>query len=207
MSVLDKLATSLNISGSEPNKQLAKEIAGSKDKKAVKELVDNLYNKDKRIQSDCIKVLYELGELDPKLITDHVKPFIALLDSKNNRMQWGAMTALDMIALEHPALIYSSLGKIIAIADEGSVITTDHCVNILLKLSTIETYKEDAFSLFIEQIDKCPTNQLPMYAENAVPVIDNDNRADFLKVLRARLRDVEKDSKRKRVEKVIKMVG
>jgi hypothetical protein len=207
MSVLDKLATSLNISGTGPNKQLAKEIAITKDKKAVKELADNLYNKDKRIQSDCIKVLYELGEIDPKLIADHVKQFITLLDSKNNRMQWGAMTALDIITLEHPELIYSSLGKIIAIDDEGSVITTDHCVNILLKLSAIKAYKEDAFTLFIEQIQKCPTNQLPMYAENAIPVIDNDNRAVFLKVLRDRVSDVEKDSKRKRVEKVIKSVG
>jgi hypothetical protein len=206
MSIIDRLATSLNFRGTEPNKQLAKELATTKDKKAIKELVDNLNNKDKRIQSDCIKVLYELGELDPSLIADHVKVFLQLLESKNNRMQWGAMTALDMITPEHPKLIYESLGKIIAVADKGSVITTDHCVSILLKLCRFKEYKDDAFSLFIEQIQECPTNQLPMYAENALPVIDSDNKAIFLKVLNSRIREIEKDSKRKRVDKVISKI-
>ncbi len=207
MSVIDQLASSLNFRGSEPNKKLAKEIAANKDKLAVKELVSNLNNKDKLIQSDCIKVLYELGEQDPELIAPYVKAFIELLNSKNNRMQWGAMTALDMIALEHPQLIFDSLGKIIDIADKGSVITTDHCVSILLKLCTIPQYKDDVFPLFIEQIQECPTNQLPMYAENALPVIDSDNKDAFLKVLRLRVGEVEKDAKRKRLDNVVKKLS
>lgn len=207
MSVIDKLASSLNIRNTEPNKELAKVIAAKKDRNAVKELVDHLNDKDKRIQSDCIKVLYETGEIDPTLISEHVKSFLAQLESKNNRMQWGAMTALDLITPEHPDLIYASLGKIIAIADKGSVITTDHCVGILLKLCAVKKYKANAFTLFTEQLQKSPTNQLPMYAEHAVPVIDSSNKATFIKILTSRLSEIDKESKLARVEKVIKKVN
>ncbi|MCB0545469.1 MAG: hypothetical protein KDC70_18225, partial [Saprospiraceae bacterium] len=60
MSILDKLSTSLNRRDEVPNQELAKKILKTKDKKAIKELAENLENKNKGIQSDCIKVLYEI---------------------------------------------------------------------------------------------------------------------------------------------------
>lgn len=62
MSIIDQLASSLGRRDEVPNQELAEKIAAAKDKKAVKDLVDNLANKNKDIQSDCIKVLYEIGE-------------------------------------------------------------------------------------------------------------------------------------------------
>ncbi len=207
MTVVNKLASSLGIRGSDPNKELARSLADSGDVEAIKELVVNLNNKNKNIQSDCIKVLYELGELNPKLVSAYAKEFINLLDNKNNRLQWGAMTALDMITPENPKLIYNALGKIIAVADKGSVITTDHCVGILLKLCAEKQYADDAFALFLEQLQDCPTNQLPAYAEKAVPHINYQNKGKFISILNTRIRDIEKDSKRKRVEIVIKKLS
>ena len=187
--------------------ELARQIVSTKDKKAIKELVANLDNGDKKIQSDCIKVLYEVGEQYPTLISGYAKEFIRLLDDKNNRLQWGAMTALDAVATEVPGIIYPALGKIIAIADKGSVITTDHCVSILIKLCSVKQYAGDAFQLLLEQLKSSPTNQLPMYAENAIPIINTGNKSDFIKVLTMRLPDIEKDSKRLRVEKVLKKIS
>ena len=43
-----------------------------------------------------------------------------------------------------------------------------------------------------------------MYAELAIPVINVFNKDVFVKALTSRLNDIEKDTKRKRVEKVIK---
>ena len=94
MNVIDKLASSLNRRDEVPNQELAKQIAVKKDKKAVAELIEYLNNKSKDIQNDCIKVLYEVGKINPALIADYAKNFIALLDHKNNRLQWGAMTAI-----------------------------------------------------------------------------------------------------------------
>src|SRR5689334_1070364 len=103
MSILPKLAYSLGQRDEKPNVELAKQIVGKKDKKAVAELVEHLSDKKKDIAHDCIKVIYEIGALEPKLIAPYAKEFMAQLDSKNNRMQWGAMTALGSIVKEKPA--------------------------------------------------------------------------------------------------------
>lgn len=207
MSILQYLSTSLDRRDEVPNQELAKQIAEKKDKKAVQELIENLKNKNKYIQHDCIKVLYEIGLINPSLISDHSGIFIELLTNKNNRLQWGAMHALDAITLEDPETIYSGLSKIIDSADKGSVITKDHAVNILIKLCSLKQYAEASFSLLNEQILNSPGNQLPMYAEKALPVITEKNKNIFIKTLSSRLDEIEKETKRKRVEKVIKKLS
>ena len=202
MSVLNKLASSLDRRDEVPNRELAKEIIKKNDKKAIKELVENLSNKDKNIQSDCIKVLYEIGEQRSELIAEYYKEFTQLLENKNNRLVWGAMTAIDTITKYHPKEIYKTLPKLIDIAEKGSVITTDHLVNIMIQL--IASKQTDVFPLLMEQLRNCPTNQLPMYAERSLPVINEKNKAVFVKVLSSRLKEVEKESKKARIEKVLK---
>jgi hypothetical protein len=207
MTILNKLATAVNRRDEVPNQELAKEIAKANNKKAVAELVENLNNKSKDIQNDCIKVIYEIGVLKPGLIAGYVTELLALLTNKNNRLQWGGMIALDIITPENPAAMYKALPKIIDAADKGSVITNDHCVGILIKLCAVKKYAADAFVLLNERLIKCPTNQLPMYAENALSVINETNKATFIKTLQSRLTDIEKDTKRIRVEKVIKKLS
>jgi hypothetical protein len=58
MNIISQLATSLNRRDETPNQLLAKLVAAANDSKAVKELVQNLTNQDKGIQSDCIKSLF-----------------------------------------------------------------------------------------------------------------------------------------------------
>ena len=205
MSVTDKLASSFGRRDEVPNQELAKQIVATNDKKAIKELVEHLKNKD--IQSDCIKVLYEAGAQKPELISDYAVVFTDLLENKNNRLVWGAMTAIDAITLREPETVYSVLGKLVTIAAKGTVITRDRFVSILTKLASVKQYADDAFVLLLEQIQSCPPNQLPMYAENAVPVVTDKNKARFIKILTTRLADIEQDAKRKRIEKVIRKVA
>ena len=107
-----------------------------------------------------------------------------------------------------PNDIYNSLPKILDAVDNGSVITRDYAMNILITLASISQYSESAFSLLTEQLLTSPTNQLPMYAERILPIINEQNKNDFVEALKSRLNDIEKESKRKRVEKVIKkLVG
>ena len=206
MSILEKLASSLNRRDEIPNQELAKAIVTADDTKAIKELAENLHNKNKNIQNDCIKVIYEIGASKPGLVSKYAKELIVLLDNKNNRLQWGAMTALDVITRESPKQIYSALSKIIEVADKGSVITNDRCVGILIKLCAIKEYADEAFPLLMERLKKSPVNQLPMYAENALPVIGEKNKNSFINTLTSRLNEIDKDTKRKRVEKVINKV-
>jgi hypothetical protein len=204
MTILNKLATALNRRDEVPNQELAQEIVKKNDKSAVKELVENLANKNKDIQNDCIKVLYEIGYSKPEMIASYHKEFAKLLDSKNNRMVWGAMTALDAIALNEPKAVFGLLSKILATADAGSVITRDHAFGILTKLGTLKQYSESCFPLMVEQLMSCPNNQFPMYAEKSLAMATDQNKDRLKKVLNARIENLEKESQKKRIAKVLK---
>jgi hypothetical protein len=207
MSVIEKLSSSLNQRDDIANQQLAEEIISSKDKNAVKELVANLRNKDKNIQSDCIKVLYEIGERgSPELLAQYYKEFGELLVNKNNRLIWGAMTALDTITSVNPKGIFSLLSKIMIAIDNGSVITIDHGVSILAKLSNLKEYTDKTFPLLVEQLKKCPSKQLPMYAEKSAIAVNSKNKNEFVNLLESRMQEMEKDSQRKRIEIILKKI-
>lgn len=207
MSILEKLASSIGRRDTEPNKDLAQQIVAKNDKVAIKELVANLNNKDKNLQSDCIKTLYEVGERKPELIAEYDKEFLELLSNKNNRLVWGAMTALDCIASINPKGIYKNLALILKISDTGSVITKDHAIGILTKVAAVKEYKDNALALLLDQFKTAATNQLPKYAEDAIPVIGDKYKKDFIKILTSRLDDIDKDTKRNRVEKAIKKLS
>jgi hypothetical protein len=201
MSIIDKLASAQNRRDEVPNQDLAKEIAAESNTAAVEEMVSNLSAQDKNIQSDCIKTLYEIGKLKPELIAPHAEEFLRLLDSKNNRLQWGAMTALGSVAALQPGLLYKALPRLAAIAEAGSVITRDHYVAIL---TTLLGKEFEVFDLLKEQLSSAPANQLPMYAERTAPLINAKQQPAFIQVLRSRLADFDKESKRKRIEKVLR---
>lgn len=171
----------------------------------VQELIDNLNHKNKGIQNDCIKTLYEIGAASADLIAKYYKEFGKLLESKNNRLVWVGMTALDTIALKEPKGVHGMLSKILDAADNsGSVIARDHAVGILAKLGTLKPYRRDCIALLLEQLMSCPDNQFPMYVEMSAPVIDAESREKFRKVIEKRASGLERESAKKRVAKVLK---
>ena len=88
MTALNKIAFFKSRRDEVPNQQLAKELAQTENKADIKEIAQNLKHKNKNVQSDCLKVLYEIGYLKPDLIKDYTPDFLGLLQSKNNRMVW-----------------------------------------------------------------------------------------------------------------------
>jgi hypothetical protein len=205
MKAIDLLATSLNRGDDKPNQELAEGIIKSNRTDWVKELVENLNHKDKNIQSDCIKVLYEIGELGAaSMIAPYYLTFGNLLESKYNRLVWGAMYALDSIASVNPSGINSILPAICKAIDKGSVITIDGGVSILAKLAAVNEFTETAFPLLLEQLKRCPAKQLPMYAEKSVKAINTANKIYIIDLIRERYSEMERDSQRKRLDKVLK---
>ncbi len=202
--VIGWLASSLGRNDENPNIKLAEKIASTGNKAAIGILVENLVNRDKNIRSDCIKVLYETGYRNPELIADYAADFLSLLKNKNNRLNWGAMIALDCITTVKPDQIYKNLAEIMNAADTGSVITRDHIVSILIKLSGVKDYADNTIILLFEVLKTCPANQFPMYAENAFPAISPGNMAEFIKILNLRIEDLEKESSKNRVLKILK---
>lgn len=207
MKALDLIATSLNRRDDIPNQELADEIIRSNRPEWVKELIENLNHKDKNIQSDCLKVLYEIGERGAaKMIEPYYAEFGKLIDGKNNRLVWGAMIALDTIASVNPGGIFSLLPAIMGAMDKGSVITIDHGVSILAKLAAVRKYAETAFPLLLEQLRKCPPKQLPQYAEKSAIAVAGANKQHFIGLLEQRMHELDNDSQKKRIERVLRKV-
>lgn len=187
MSVLNKLASALGRNDEVPNQMLAKEIAVAGDKAAVRELVANLSNKDKAIQSDCIKVLYEIGALKPDLIADYVDDFVRVLQGRNNRLIWGAMTALGAIADQRAAYIWKHVEVIIDSTEHGSVITQDWGVRVLAAVSAQDkTYEKRIFPFLIGFLQKCPPKDLPRHAASVMVAVNASNRGEIGSILEAR---------------------
>jgi hypothetical protein len=187
MSALNKIAFFQNRRDEVPNQRLAKELAETENEAGIREIAANLQHKNKNVQSDCLKVLYEIGYLKPELIAAYVGGFLGLLKSKNNRLVWGAMIALATVADKKPKEIYVQLAAVTEAVDKGSLITVVWGVKALAKVAASDkTYKQKIFPLLTAQLKKCIPRDLPMHAESILPAIDADNKAEFLSILDAR---------------------
>lgn len=187
MSALEKLAHMQGRRDEVPNQELAKDLAARKDRRGIREIAENLWNKDKHIQADCIKVLYEIGYLNPKLITAHVPDFIKLLSSRNNRLVWGAMIALSTVAEIVPQEIFAHMDKITHAMEHGSVITMDNGVKILARVAaTKEEYNPKIFPYLIEHLENCRPKEIAQHAESTLVAANVKNKRQFVDVLMAR---------------------
>jgi len=204
MSVIDQLAHSLGRRDEVPNQELAQELAAKKDKKGIREIAENLWNKDKNIQADCIKVLYEIGYIEPKLIADHAADFVKLLKSRNNRLVWGGMTALAEVAKANPDAVFKNLDAIEKAKEAGSVITVDNAISTLAWTAAgNQKYNAAIFPYLLKHLSHCRPKEVPQHAEKTLPAVNTANKAEFIRVLEKRMEDVS-GSGLARVKKVIK---
>jgi hypothetical protein len=204
LSALSKIAFFQNKRDEVPNQQLAKELAQTEDQAGIAEIARNLHNKNPNVQSDCLKVLYEIGYLKPELIATYVQDFLGLLKSRNNRLVWGAMIALATIADKTPAEIYQQLSTVTDAVDKGSLITVVWGVKALAKVAAADkTYKQKIFPLLTAQLRKCIPRDVPMHAESILPAVDADNKAEFLRIIEARKPEMS-TSQLARIRKVTK---
>lgn len=207
MSVIPLLATSLGRSDEQANITLAEGIVAGQNTNAIRELVDLLNSKDKPLKSDALKTLYEVGERAPGMIAPFLAQFKNLLTNPDNRMVWGAMCAIDAITSVKPEAVYVLLPQIMAAVDKGSVITRDHAVKALVKLASEDRFAKTAFPLLLEQLNTCPVNQLPMYAELVATVSKGPAAKETTAIISHRLDMLPTPAKRKRVEKVLKQLA
>jgi hypothetical protein len=207
MSILNRLASLQNRRDEVPNQELARDLAASKDKKGVREVAENLWNKDKNIQADCIKVLYEVGYLEPKLIAGYAEDFVKLLKSKNNRLVWGAMTALAEVAKADPDMVFKNLDAIKKAKETGSVITIDNAISALaFTASANQKYNQVIFPYLLSHLSSCRPKEVPQHAERTFPAVNAGNKSDFIKLLEKRMEDTSGGGLA-RVKKIIKQAS
>jgi len=204
MTVLNKIAYFQNRRDEVPNQELARELVESKDTAGVREIAENLWNKDRNVANDCIKVLYEIGYLAPELIADYVGDFLKFMQSRNNRLVWGAMLALSTIAALKADEIYPRVGEIEQVMETGSVITIDNSVKILaIVASKNETYRAEVFPYLLNHLATCRPKDVPQHSGKTLVAVNAANKGEFIAVLEKRMVDL-KGAQVTRVKKVIK---
>ncbi len=204
MTVLDRLACSLGRRDEVPNQELARDLAAQKDAAGIREVAEGLWNKDRNIQADCLKVLYEVGYMEPSLIADYVDDFVKLLKSKNNRLVWGGMIALGLAAQANPDAVFRNLDAIQKAKEAGSVITVDNAVATLANTAAANAKYNDAiFPYLLEHLKTCRPKEVPQHAEKTLPAVTASNKADFIAVLETRMED-QSGGGLSRIKKVVK---
>jgi len=202
--MIEKLAYSLGRSDEEPNIELAKELVKTKNKKGIKEIVDGLNNSKEQITNDCIKVLYEIAEIEPKLVSEYADNFIQLLKSKNNRLIWGSMTAISKITSLNPDEIFKNLDTLVKAYEKGSVITVDNSISVFAELVKADKkYEGEVFPIIIRHLEECRPKEVGQHAERAFVCVNKSNSQKFKETLLKR-RESLTDAQKKRVDKLLK---
>jgi hypothetical protein len=187
MSTLDKIAFYQNRRDEVPNQLLAKELAETKNAEGIREIAANLENKNKNVRSDCLKVLYEIGYLDPGLIAPYGTAFLKLLKNKDNRMVWGAMIGLATIADRMPKEIWAQVDDVLRITESGTVITLVWGLRVLAKVAAAdEKYKARIFPFLLEQIRACLPRDVPTHTGSILCAVDGKNKAELISLLERR---------------------
>jgi hypothetical protein len=206
MTVINKIAYYQNRRDEVPNQELAHQLALSEDRAGIHEIAENLWNKNKNIRSDCLKVIYEIGYIRPDLIADYVNDFLKLLKDKENRMVWGGMIGLATIADLRPHEIWERIDDVIIAVDKGTLITVVWGVKTLAHIAAVDkSYHSKLFPILLTQLHTCIPRDVPMHAENMLVAVDKANTATFLTVLEKRKPELT-GSQLSRLNKVIKKV-
>lgn len=203
MTYIEKIAYHVGHRDEVPNQELAALLAKEKNHKGIEEIASYLHDDNTSIQSDCIKVLYEIGYISPHLITKYADTFIDLLQSKSNRMVWGAMIALSTIAEDVPEDIWSHRQRIMELIETGTVITNVSGVKTLINLSNAgDKYYNTLIDELLWLQKDCRDIDFAKRAEDMQHVIKLTHRKVFKKILEER-KPTLSNTAQKRLSKVI----
>jgi len=185
--MLEKLACKLGRNDETPNIELAEYLCQNNDTEGTREVVCGFNGNDKAVANDCIKVLYEIGERNPALICEYADDFINCLNSKNNRLVWGSMTALAKISELAAGSIYENIGTVISAYEKGSTITIDNSISVFAGLCKAgEEYEKAVLPILLKHLETCRPKEVPQHAERASVCFSKNNAAAFIEVLEKR---------------------
>jgi len=176
------------------------------DRSGIAEIAQNLRHENQNVQSDCLKVLYEIGYLEPALVCDYALDFLKLLTSRHNRLVWGGMIALATVAAQKADEVYPHIAEVQDAMNSGSVLTRDNGVKVLAEVAAQHAaYNRKLFPYLVKHLETCRPKDVPPHAEKIVVAVNARNRDEFVGVLNTRLPDLNA-SQTARVRKILKAV-
>ncbi len=203
MTILDKVSKFQTMKYEEGLSNLVVEIVLSNNQEIVDVILNELMNtKNKSVQSNYIKLLYEIGREDADLINPYTKEFIFLLSSKNNRVVWGAMYALAAMTYLDEMVNY--MFEIVDAINEGSRITYDAGIKVLVNITN--KFKHVGFSELKLKLLECDAKKLAAYVEETIICNDEEVRNEVINIIDKRISEFSKASQIKRLEKTKKIL-
>lgn len=203
MTALERIAHFQGRRDEAPNQRLARDLATRKDRRGIREIVQGLSHTHPGVRADCVKVLYEVGYLEPKLVAGYVPDFLHLLGHRDNRLVWGGMTALSTVAGIRATAIYDRRKEILQAMAGGSVITVDAGVLTLAAAATSPARRRGLLPPLLRHLASCRPKDIPQHSEKILPAVDRATKAPFLRVLKKRLPELT-SAQQARVRKVMK---
>ncbi len=204
MTVLDRIAYMQGRRDEESNVLLARELARSGDVQGVADIASNLFHENPAVSADCLKVLYETGYCDPELIAGYWREFLRLLESRNNRMVWGAMIALGIVAPLRADELFDGIELIFKTIQNGSVITVDNGIKVLAGVASQKNeYRVAIFPFLLDHLRACPAKDVPRHAESIYGAADEECKKTFFDVLKLREAELS-ETQKKRIQKLNK---
>jgi len=189
-----------------PNLDLARDLVARDDRAGIQEIAKNIWNDNKNIHDDCINVMYEIGVIDPQLITPFADDFIKLLESRHQNMVRGAMFALAEIAKVKPDFTFKHQDAIRKAKEAGSDIFVDKSITALAHTSAAnEEYGRSIFPYLLQDLSSCHHKDVPEHAERILTAVNQNNKAAFIKSLEKRSDELS-GSDYTRLKKIIRIV-
>jgi hypothetical protein len=188
-----------------PNLDLARDLVARDDMAGIREIAENMWNDNKNIHSDCMNVMYEIGRVDPNLITPYAVDFIKFLKSNHQIMAQGAITALSEVAKVKPDFIFKHLDEIKKVKETGSEIAVNKSISTLAYTAAAsEEYSKAIFPYLLQHLLACHHKEVSEHAERTLPAVNENNSAEFIKTLEKRLEELS-GSDFTRLKKIIRM--
>ncbi len=205
MDMLSRLAGAQGQRGDQLNIELAEELTRTENLPGIKQLAAGLTG-DPSTASDCIKVLYEIGARNPSLIAPYAETFVRLLQSKNNRLVWGAMMALRHCVSCNPDPVDRHLDLVLAAYETGSVITVDNAVSVLAELCAADkAHEERVMPLLYRHLRRCRAREIPQHLERMAVCLNAGTLQPVADIVAQRLEELS-PTQRKRVQKVLRKI-
>jgi hypothetical protein len=188
-SAVRRIAHFLDRSDELPNQELARDLALRGDSTGIREIVASVRSSNRSIAGDCIKVLYEVGYIEPRLIAPHTELFIELLESGHNRLVWGAMIALSRIAEVEAARLSQHVSAVIRATGSGSVITVDNGVRVLALIAAEGGRQRSRIvAWLLRHLGTCRAKDVPMHAEKMRVAFEGPGARAFVAALETRMK-------------------
>jgi len=188
-----------------PNLDLARILVAHDDIAGIREIAENMWNDNKNIHGDCMNVMYEIGRVDPNLITPYAADFIKFLKSKHQNMAQGAIIALSEVAKVKPDFIFKHLDEIKKVQETGSEIAVNKSISALAYTAAAnEDYNNAIFPYLLQHLLSCYHKEVPEHAERILPAVNENNNAEFIKTLEKRLEELS-GSDFTRLKKIIRI--